>query len=243
MSRRIGLIGGMSWESTATYYRLINERIRAKRGGLASADLLLHSVDFSAVVEMQVAGRWDLAAEQLAESARALVRGGAGCILICTNTMHLVADEVQRAVGLPLLHIIDITGAAIAGAGHRRPLLLATRYTMEHGFYRERMLARTGIDPIVPEKDDRDAVHDIIFSELCCGEVKAESRRRYLEIIARGREAGADCVIFGCTEIGLLLGQSDVDLPVFDSTVLHAEAAVDFAMTGETLAEARSSAA
>ncbi|MCA0400008.1 MAG: aspartate/glutamate racemase family protein [Proteobacteria bacterium] len=229
MLRRIGLIGGMSWESTATYYRFINQMVRARHGGLASADLLLHSLNFREVVDMQVAGRWDLAAEHLAESGRALVRGGAECVLICTNTMHLVADEVEKAAGVPLIHIIDATGNAIAAAGFKRPLLLATRYTMEHGFYRDHMMARCGIEPITPEKADRDMVHDIIFSELCCGVVKPDSRQRYLDIIEKGRAAGADCVILGCTEIGLLIEQRDVSLPVFDSTWLHAEAAVNFA--------------
>lgn len=229
MLRRIGLIGGMSWESTATYYRFINEQMRTRHGGLVSADILLHSVNFREVVDMQLAGRWDLAAAHLSESGKALVRGGAECILICTNTMHLVADEVQRAAGVPLIHIIDVTADAIARAGYRRPLLLATRYTMEHEFYRERMQAYSGFSPLTPEKSDRDAVHDVIFSELCCGIVHDESRRRYLDVIEKGRAAGADCVILGCTEIGLLIGQDDTDMPVFDSTWLHAEAAVAFA--------------
>lgn len=229
MTRRIGLIGGMSWESTATYYRAINEMMRARHGGLVSADILLHSVNFQAVVDMQTAGRWDLAAAHLAESGKALARGGAECILICTNTMHLVAQEVEKAASVPLIHIIDATGAAITRAGYRRPLLLATRYSMEHGFYRDHMLAHSGIEVLIPEKADRDAVHDIIFSELCCGVVREESRRRYVEIIQKGRGAGADCVILGCTEIGLLINQADTDLPVFDSTWLHAEAAVNFA--------------
>ncbi|MCW1842682.1 aspartate/glutamate racemase family protein [Prosthecomicrobium hirschii] len=228
MSRIIGLIGGMSWESTATYYREINELVRARRGGLASADLLLRSVDFEAIVALQKAGRWDLAEAALAGAAEGLVRAGAGCILICTNTMHLVADGVARAASVPLIHIVDVVGQELVAAGKKRPLLLATRYTMEQAFYRDRLRARFGLEAIVPEAQDRGAVHDIIFDELCCGVVRSESRQRYVDVIEAAAAEGADSVILGCTEIGLLIHQTDSNLPVFDSTKLHARAAVDF---------------
>jgi aspartate racemase len=225
----IGLIGGMSWESTATYYSEINGLVRQRRGGLASADIVLHSLDFSEIVALQQAGRWDLATDRLADSGRRLVAAGAGCVLICTNTMHLVADAVAARLSVPLINIVDVTAAALAAAGARRPLLLATRYTMEHGFYTERMAKTCGLRPMVPEAADRAVVHDVIFDELCCGIVRPESRARFVDIIARGAAAGADAVILGCTEIGLLLAPADSPLPAFDSTKLHAAAAVDFA--------------
>lgn len=233
--RTIGLIGGMSWESTAVYYRRINEQVRARLGGLHSAELVMRSVNFEAIVGLQKAGDWDKASEVLSTIGRDLQSAGAGCVLICTNTMHKLADGVQRAIDVPLLHIVDVTGEALARAGARRPLLLATRYTMEHDFYRARLRERCGMDALVPEADDRTAVHDVIFDELCCGIVRDGSRRRYLDIIARGRAAGADSVILGCTEIGLLIGPEHIDLPVFDSTLLHADAAVDFALSRDEL--------
>jgi aspartate racemase len=229
MSKTIGLIGGMSWESTATYYSAINEMVRERRGGLASAEIVMWSVDFEAIVALQKAGDWDGAAARLADVAGRLAGAGAGCVLICTNTMHLVADTVAAAIPVPLLNIIDVTGAALVAAGKRRPLLLATRYTMEHGFYVERMKAQSGLDPIIPEAADRGVVHDVIFDELCCGRVREDSRAAFVEIIEKGRAAGADSVILGCTEIGLLIGQEHSSLPIFDSTLLHAAAAVDFA--------------
>ncbi|MBS7538127.1 aspartate/glutamate racemase family protein [Ancylobacter lacus] len=228
MSRTIGLIGGMSWESTAVYYRAINEMVRERRGGLASADILLHSVDFSEIVALQKAGRWDLAAARLTAVAQGLVRAGAGSILICTNTMHLVADEIARALPVPLIHIVDVAGHALTAAGMRRPLLLATRYTMEESFYRDRLRARFGIEAMVPEAGERTDIHDIIFDELCQGVVTAASRLRYREIMAAAAARGADSVILGCTEIGLLVRAEDSTLPMFDSTLLHARAAVDF---------------
>ncbi|KTQ89626.1 aspartate racemase [Aureimonas ureilytica] len=228
--KRIGLIGGMSWESTATYYRLLNEAVRAARSPLASADVLLHSLDFSAVVALQKAGRWDLAAEMLADSARRLERAGADCVLICTNTMHLVSAEVQAAVSIPLIDIIRETGETLKQAGHSRPLLLATRYTMEHGFYADRMDAAVGFRPIVPNAEDRALVHRVIFEELCAGHVDPSSARAFEAVVARGRAAGADSVILGCTEIGLLVRPDALALPGFCSTEIHAAAAVRFAL-------------
>lgn len=188
----------------------------------------MHSVNFEEIVRMQKDGRWDLAEQRLSAIGRNLANAGAGCILICTNTMHLVADEVARNSGVPLIHIVDVTGRALKEAGVKRPLLLATRYTMEQGFYLERLQERFGLDAIVPEEQDRAAVHDIIFDELCCGVVEETSRQSYVRIIEAGRRRGADAVILGCTEIGLLISATDTDLPVFDSTKLHAQAAVDF---------------
>lgn len=225
----IGLIGGMSWESTAVYYRRLNEQVRERFGGLHSADILMRSVDFEAIVELQKTGRWDEAERVLCGIARDLEKAGAACLLICTNTMHKLADRVEQAVTVPLLHIADVTAEAVQRAGLERPLLLATRYTMEQDFYLGRLRERFGLEPIVPDADDRAVIHDIIFQELCCGIVRDASRRRYLEVVERGRAKGADGVILGCTEIGLLIGAKHTDLAVFDSTLLHADAAIDFA--------------
>ena len=203
--RTIGLIGGMSWESTAVYYRRLNEQVRDRLGGLHSADILMRSVDFDAIVGLQKQGHWDEASRILVDIARGLENGGAGCVLICTNTMHKLADEVQQAVSIPLLHIADATAAAIDAERLKRPQLLATRYTMEQDFYVARLRERFGLDPIIPDADDRTVIHDIIFDELCQGIVREESRKLYLDIIARGKERGADSVILGCTEIGLLV--------------------------------------
>lgn len=230
MTRRIGLIGGMSWESTATYYKRMNEKVREAKGGLYSADIVLHSVDFNSIVDLQKAGNWNRAGEVLAESAVNLEKSGADILLICTNTMHILADAVQAAVSVPLLHIVDVTAAALRGAGMKRPLLLATRYTMEHPFYRDRLEKNHGLTMLVPEQGDLDAVHCIIFDELCQGVVRDESRSRYRAIIERGKANGADSVILGCTEIGMLIAADDYDLPIFDSTFLHADAAVEFAL-------------
>lgn len=239
--RTIGLIGGMSFESTAVYYRRINEAVRAARGGLHSAEVLLRSVDFARIVALQQAERWDEAAAVLAGIARELEAGGAGCIVICTNTMHKLAEPVARAVRVPLIHIADTTAAALKAAGRARPLLLATRYTMEQDFYRARLAQRHGLDALTPDEADRAAMHAIIFEELCRGVVREESRRAVVEMTARAAAAGADSVILGCTEIGMLVGQEDVALPVFDSTLLHADAAVAFSL-GKSETQARSAA-
>lgn len=227
--RRIGLIGGMSFESTAVYYKMINEAVRARLGGLHSADLVLHSVDFQAVVDMQKAGRWDLAAAHLGDAARGLVRAGADCVLICTNTMHLVADEVAAAIDVPLINIIDATAQALVAAGARRPLLLATRYTMEEGFYAKRMAAH-GLSLTTPTAEGRQTVHDVIFDELCAGIVRDPSRKALEELVEAARDEGADAVILGCTEICLILDPDRLALPGFDSTAIHAAAAADFAL-------------
>lgn len=228
--RTIGLIGGMSWESTAVYYRLLNESVRDRLGGLHSADILLRSVDFETVVALQKAGDWDAAGRMLSAIGTQLQGAGAECLLICTNTMHILADTVQAAVSVPLINIIDVTAEAVAAAGCRRPLVLATRYTMEQDFYVGRMRDRHALEPLVPDAAGRTLVHDVIFDELCQGRVEDGSRRAFVELTEQAAAEGADCVIFGCTEVGLLLSPSDVALPAFDSTILHARAAIDFAL-------------
>ncbi|RFZ89409.1 aspartate/glutamate racemase family protein [Shinella sp. WSJ-2] len=227
--KTIGLIGGMSFESTAVYYRMINEAVRERLGGLHSAEVLVHSVDFQSIVEFQKAGRWDAAGARLGAVAAGLEKAGADCVLICTNTMHLVADAVQAATKATLLNIIDETAGEILADGKRRPLLLATRYTMEHGFYAERMKA-VGLDVMVPDEAGRILMHDVIFNELCQGKVLDTSRERVLALIDAARAEGADSVILGCTEICLLLDPDALALPGFDSTAIHARAAVDFAL-------------
>lgn len=232
----IGLIGGMSFESSAVYYRLINELVRERLGGLASADLLMHSVNFDEIVAMQKAGDWDAAANRLGDVALHLQIAGARCMLICTNTMHLIADQVASRISVPLIHIIDETARSLKAAGRKRPLLLATRYTMEHGFYADRM-KRLGVDIAVPEAADRTVVHDIIFNELCAGKVLESSRDKLLQIIERERAKGTDSIILGCTEICLILDPNDLPLPGFDTTEIHARAAVDFALADEMIEE------
>lgn len=229
--RTIGLIGGMSAESTAIYYNLMNEDVRARLGGHHSAKVILWSVDFAEIEAMQRDGAWDKAGAALADAARKLESIGAEAIVIATNTMHKVADTVAAATRVPLLHIADATATAMKQAGAKRPLLLATRYTMEQDFYKARLRVRHGIDALVPDDDGRTTVHDIIYGELVKGVVRPESKRRYLDVIEAARGQGADSIIFGCTEIGMLLGPGDVREPVFDTSVLHAKAAVDFALS------------
>ncbi|MBL0374387.1 aspartate/glutamate racemase family protein [Rhizobium sp. KVB221] len=226
--KTIGLIGGMSFESTAIYYTGLNRMARDRFGGLVSAEVLLHSVNFAEIVALQKAGRWNEAGERLATIARNLETAGADCVLICTNTMHKVAERVQAAIDVPLINIIDETAASLAAAGRKRPLLLATRYTMEDGFYHAGMEA-AGVDAMVPDEPGRARVHDIIFNELCAGHVLDASRSELLEIIDTARSAGADSVILGCTEICLSLDPASLALPGFDSTAIHCEAAASFA--------------
>ncbi len=235
--RTIGLIGGMSFESTVVYYKMINEAVRQRLGGLHSAELVMHSVDFQSIVELQKAGRWDAAADRLAGAAKGLERAGADCVLICTNTMHLVADEVAASVEVPLINIIDETAKVLSAARIRRPLLLATRYTMEQGFYARRMAAH-GLALTTPGEVGRGIVHNVIFDELCAGVVRDESRAALIELIETAKADGCDGVILGCTEICLLLDPDNLPLPGFDSTAIHAAAAVDFALAGELKAAA-----
>ncbi|MBX4866947.1 MULTISPECIES: aspartate/glutamate racemase family protein [Rhizobium] len=232
----IGLIGGMSFESSAVYYRLVNEMVRARKGGLASAELILHSVNFEEIVALQKAGDWAGAAHHLGNVAESLQAAGAGCVLICTNTMHLIAEEVAARISVPLIHIIDETAKSLRAADRKRPLLLATRYTMEHGFYSSRMKS-LGLDIMVPDAADRTTVHDIIFNELCVGRVHESSREKLIAIIDHAMERGADSIILGCTEICLILDPDRLPLPGFDTTAIHARAAVEFAFGAEEEAE------
>ena len=229
---RIGLLGGMSWESSAEYYRLVNELVRDRRGGLHSAECLLYSVDFAEIEQLQHAQRWDDAAEVLAQAAGSLQSAGAQLLVLCTNTMHKVADHIEAAVSIPLLHLGDATAAAVREAGLTKVGLLGTAFTMEQDFYRGR-LAGHGLDVVVPADDDRRLVHRIIYEELCVGVITKASRQAYCDVIARLCAAGAEGVILGCTEIELLIRQEDVAVPVFPTTRIHAEAAVTHALRGQ----------
>jgi aspartate racemase len=225
----IGLLGGMSWESSAEYYRLANELVRERLGGLHSARCLLYSVDFADIEAMQVSGRWDEAAQALASGAKALEAGGADLLLLCTNTMHKVADQVERAVDIPFLHLADATAAAVRAAAVSTVGLLGTGFTMEQDFYRDR-LATHGLTVLVPEKMDRDVVHRVIYDELCVGIVDPASRQAFQQVMSRLVDRGAQGMILGCTEIELLVGAEDTSVPVFPTTRLHVEAAVDRAL-------------
>lgn len=225
----IGLIGGMSWESSAQYYRLLNEGVRERLGGLHSADCLLLSVDFAVIETMQAEGRWDDAAKILAAAARDLVAGGADILVLCTNTMHKVSDAIESAVDVPFLHLADATAAAVTAAGVRRVGLLGTAFTMEESFYRDRLTGH-GLDVVVPDEADRVLVHQVIYQELCLGVIRDESRTAFTRVIGRLVDDGCAGVILGCTEIELLIGPEDSPVPVFPTTRLHAEAAVVLAL-------------
>lgn len=227
--KTIGLIGGMSWESTLLYYQTLNREVSRRLGGLHSARILMHSLDFEEVVRGQKAGDWVSLSRLLRKAAQGLAGAGADCLLICTNTMHKIADEVAVEGLPPLLHIADVTGQAILGRGLRRVALLGTRYTMEQSFYMDR-LARMGIECMVPPQAQRDEVHRIIFEELCLGDFREESRQTLQNIVADTALRGAEGVILGCTELPLILRATDLSLPLFDTTELHAMAAADFAL-------------
>ncbi len=228
--KTIGIIGGMSWESTVPYYRRVNELVADRLGGLHSARLVLVSVDFHEIEALQSAGHWDEAGRQLAAAARSLESAGAEFIVLATNTMHKVAPAIEAAVGVPLLHIADATGEAIARAGMHTVGLLGTRFTMEEDFYRARLAERFGLSVLVPDEGDRQFVNSVIYTELCCGVTSRESREAFRGIIARLVERGAEGIILGCTEIPLLVGATDSLVPLFDTGELHAQAAVAFAL-------------
>ncbi|WP_329121771.1 aspartate/glutamate racemase family protein [Streptomyces sp. NBC_01465] len=229
--KTIGLIGGMSWESSAEYYRLLNELVRERLGGLHSTRCVLHSVDFAEIEQLQVAGEWEQAGEVLAGAARGLEAAGADLLLICTNTMHKVADQVQQAVSVPLLHLADATADAVRAQGLTRIGLLGTAFTMEQAFYKDRLAAH-GLDVLTPDPEGRALVHRVIYEELCLGVVRDESRAAYQDVIRGLVDAGAQGVVLGCTEIELLIGEKDSPVPVFPTTRLHAEAAVAAALGG-----------
>lgn len=226
--KTVGLLGGMSWESTIPYYRLINEGVKARLGGLHSAKLLLHSVDFAEIEQLQRAGDWDAAGVQLARAAQGLERAGAELLLIGTNTMHKVAPTIEAAVGIPLLHVADVTADAVKRAGRDTVGLLGTRFTMEQDFYIDRLRSH-GLTVYVPDADDREIVHRVIFQELCLGRLEGASRDAYRQVMSRLVDRGAQGIILGCTEIALLVGEADASVPLFDTTRIHADAAVAFA--------------
>ncbi len=227
----IGLIGGMSWESSAEYYRIVNERVRDRLGGLSSARCLMWSFDFAEIEALQHAGRWDDATALMIDAARRLERGGADFVVICTNTMHRMADQVQAAIGLPLLHIADPTAERIRAAGLRRVGLLGTAFTMEQDFYKGRLVQKHGLEVLVPDDADRATVHRVIYDELVQGRIEEASREAYRGVIARLVERGAEAVILGCTEIMLLVRPEDSPVPLYDTTAIHAEAAVELALS------------
>ena len=226
----IGLIGGMSWESTASYYRIINETVKEQLGGLHSAKLVLYSVDFHEVERMQQVGDWAAAGALMANAARALQAAGAECVVICTNTMHKVAEFIVAAANIPLLHIADPTATAVQLAGHTTVGLLGTRFTMEQDFYRDRLVTQHGLVVLTPDDHDRNVVHRIIYEELCLGKVVTESRDEYRRVMADLVAQGAQAIILGCTEIALLVDQRDASVPLFDTTYLHARGAAEWAL-------------
>jgi len=227
--RTLGLLGGMSWESTLTYYRYVNERVRDRLGGLHSAKLVLYSVDFAEIERLQHIGDWDSAGRVLADAAQALERAGAEALVLCTNTMHRVLDVVEPVIRMPVVHIADATARRVIAKGISKIGLLATRFTMEQDFYRGR-LEHNGLDVLVPDADERAEIHRIIYDELCLGVIRDDSREIYRTIMANLVARGAQGLILGCTEIGLLVGANDTTVPVFDTTRIHAEAAVDWAL-------------
>ncbi|HHQ4682138.1 TPA: aspartate/glutamate racemase family protein [Aeromonas veronii] len=229
----IGLLGGMSWESTVSYYQALNRGVRAQLGGLHSARVLLNSVDFAGIERLQHAGDWPATARLLAAEARKLQDGGADFLLIGTNTMHKVAPEIEAAIDIPLLHIADATAAKLQADGITRVGLLGTRFTMEQDFYKGRLQERFGLAVLVPDEAGRERVHRIIYDELCLGEIRNASRAEYLAIIAGLAAAGAEAVILGCTEIALLVGDARAAVPLYDTTAIHAEAAVALALAAD----------
>ena len=232
--KTIGMIGGMSWESSIEYYRIINETVRAELGGLHSAKSIMVSVEFAEIETLQHQDRWDEAAEILTDAARSLESGGADFAIICTNTMHKLYDIIQQNIRIPLLHIADPTAESIKFEGIKKIALLGTRFTMEENFYKGRLIDNHGLDVIIPDPEDMEIVHRIIYDELCAGIIQSESKQKYADIIRRLVKEGAEGIILGCTEIGLLVKQEDSPVPLFDTTEIHARAAVKHALADET---------
>jgi len=228
--KTIGLIGGMSWESSLVYYRLINEAVKDRLGGFHSAKCVMYSVDFAEIEPLQHRGRWEDAAERMIEAARHVEAGGADFIVLCTNTMHKTANEIERHVNIPLLHIADATAERVKAEELGKVGLLGTRFTMEDDFYKGRLIEQHGLEVVIPTGEERRDVHRIIYDELCLGQINQESRERYCEIMENLVRQGAQGIILGCTEIGLLVGAEDSPVPVFDTTKIHAEAAVECAL-------------
>lgn len=236
--KTIGLIGGMSWESSLEYYRIINEAVKAALGGLHSARCILYSVDFAEIEVLQQEGRWQEAGDLLAAAGQSLQRAGAEGLVLCTNTMHKLADGIEAGVSIPLLHIADATAERIQALGISKVGLLGTRYTMEHDFYKGRLVRKYGLDVLVPATEDRATVHRVIYDELCLGIVREESRQRYSEIMGGLAAAGAEGIILGCTEIELLVQEGDSPVPLFPTTRIHALAAVQWALNERETAKA-----
>ena len=229
--KTIGMLGGMSWESTSTYYRLINEGIKTSLGGLHSAKIAMYSVDFDEIEKLQHADDWDATALILTNAAKSIEAGGADFLLICTNTMHKMAPQIEAQIDIPLLHIADATAQQLQQDGIEKVGLLGTRFTMEQGFYKDRLTDKFGIEVVTPAQPERDSIHRVIYEELCLGKISESSRQQYLEIIDKLGPAGAEAVILGCTEIALLVEQKHTSTPLYDTTQLHCEAAVQFATT------------
>jgi aspartate racemase len=229
--KTIGMIGGMSWESTLSYYKAINEGVKAALGGLNSAQICLYSVNFEPIEKLQHEGKWDETAQLLAQAAKSVEAGGADFLLICTNTMHKVAPEIEAQISIPILHIADATAKQLQQDGIERVGLLGTRFTMEQEFYKGRLQQQFGIDVLIPDAEQRQQVHRVIYEELCLGTIRPESRAQYVEIVEDLHRRGAQAVILGCTEIALLIQQHDTDVPLYDTTKIHAEQAVQLALT------------
>ncbi len=229
--KTIGLLGGMSWESTTDYYRLINTKIKEQLGGLHSAKLVLYSVDFAEIEILQQQGNWQKAGQLLTDAAQNIEKAGADFLLICTNTMHIVADTIAHNIQIPIIHIADATGDALLNKGITQVGLLGTAFTMEKDFYKKRLIDQYGLHVITPDSADRKRVHTIIYDELCSGIIRQSSKETYLSIIDKLVENGAQAIILGCTEIGMLIKQSDTSIPLFDTTLIHAEKAVTLALT------------
>jgi len=228
--KTIGLIGGLSWESSIEYYRIINETVKDKLGGLHSAKIMMYSFDFEEIKEMQHQGKWDEAAQAMIPAAKRLEKAEADCVVICSNTMHKMAEAVQDAIGIPLLHIADATAEKIKSQGLKTVGLLATKFTMEEEFYQGRLIEKHGLEVIIPKREERLIVHKIIYEELCLGRILHSSKEQYKKIIDNLVERGAGGIILGCTEITLLIKEEDCQFPVFDTTLIHAQSAVEYAL-------------
>jgi aspartate racemase len=229
--KTIGLVGGMSWESTLEYYRIINQYTKERLGGFHSARIVMYSVDFAEVESQQHEGRWDDLTRLMIDAAQRVERGGAELLVICTNTMHKMADDVQKDIRIPIVHIVDVTAEAIKSRSMKRVGLLGTRFTMEQDFYKGRLVRNHALEVLVPEEKEREDIHRILYNELCLGEIKEKSKGTFQNIIAHLAARGAQGIILGCTEIPLLVSQEDYEIPLFDTTALHARAAVDAALS------------
>ena len=227
--KTIGLIGGMSWESTVTYYKIINETVKEKLGGLHSAKCVLYSVDFQEIEECQASGNWEKSGEILGEAAYNLEKAGADFIVICTNTMHKVVNQIKEKISIPILHIAEMTAEKILEKGLKNIALLGTKYTMEQDFYKSKLIEK-GINVIIPDKNDIEIINEVIYDELCLGTINSDSKKKFLEIVDKLRSKGAEGIILGCTEIGLLIKNEDTDVPLFDTAIIHAEQAAIYSI-------------